>query len=247
MSKWFGGKDKDGNDVSEEDAGKQVEAKFTSLEDSQKKTNETLGTLAQTIADMNKREIDKQAAIDLAAKNKREAEARARAAGETPDEKFERFAANPDDYIARQNEPANRLALTTNAKLMKNEILGEKEYYVGEFKAQVDALIESEPNLALRGNAGFLNNCYKIILADNFEKIQKGELRRNMSLNQFSDDGGGGKGKDSKDAKPTVEYRDQPGAPATKAKYAGSQLGLTEEDIIAAAKSGEIHGLEVVA
>lgn len=246
MAKWFS-KDKDGNDVSEEEAGKAVEAKFTSIETAQAKQGEVLGTLAETIKAMNKREEDKQAKIELEARNKTAEEARRKAAGETPDEKFERFAANPDDYIARQNEPANRLALTTNAKLMKQEVLGDKEYYVGEFKAQVDTLIESEPNLALRGNAGFLNNCYKIILADNFEKIQKGELRRNMSLNQFSDDGGGGKGKDSKDAKPTVEYRDQPGAPATKAKYAGSQLGLTEEDIIAAAKSGEIHGLEVVA
>src|SRR5882757_1311430 len=246
MAKWFGGKDDKGNELTAEEAGKAVEAKFTALEDSNKKTNETLTTLSATIKEMNDREVAKQKTIDDAARAKKIADDKARAAGETPDEKFERFAANPDQYIAEANLPANRLALTTNAKLMRQEILGEKEYYTGAFKTEVDALIESETNLATRGNPIFLENCYKIILANNIEKIQKGELRRNASLHPFSDGSSGG-GKSDKDAKANLEYRDQVGAPASKAKYAASQMGLTEEDIINAAKSGEIHGLEVVA
>jgi hypothetical protein len=247
MAKWFGGKKDDGTEMNDEEAGKAVEAKFTALEDSNKKTNETLTTLADTIKQMNDRETAKQKAIEDAARAKSAADARKAKEEETPEDRFERFAADPNRYIAEQNEPGNRLALMTNAKLMRQETLGEKEYYTGIFKTEVDALIESEHNLATRGNPVFLENCYKIILANNFEKIQKGELRRNTSLHQFSDGSGSGTGRDNKDVKPTLEYRDQVGAPASKAKYAASQMGLTEEDIINAAKTGEIHGLEVVA
>lgn len=245
MAKWFGAKEGEGQ--IEEDAGKQVEAKFASLEESQKKTNETLGTLAETIAAMSKRETDKQAAIDKAARDKAEADRRAAAAGETTDDKFNRFAENPDKYISEQTSGATKIAMITAGRQVRAEVLGDKEYYTGEFKASVNAIIEAEPNIALWSNPSFILNCYKIVLADNFEKIQSGELKKQAHFMGGSDGNNGGGRKDDPNAKPTIEYRDQPNAPANKAKYAAAQMGLTEEDIIDVAKKGLIHGLEVVA
>jgi hypothetical protein len=247
MAKWFGSKDKDGNELTEEEAGKAVEAKFTSLEDSQKKTNETLGTLSDTIKAMNDRETAKQAKIDKDAKDAREAAARAANANESADDKFNRFAENPDGYIADRVSGATKIAMITAGRQVRAEVLGEKEYYTGEFKASVNALIEAEPNISLWSNPAFILNCYKIVLADNFEAIQKGELKKQAQFMGFSDGSRSGERNTDPNAKPTLEYRDQPGAPSSKAKYAASQMGLTEEDIIAAAKTGEIHGLEVVA
>ena len=41
--------------------------------------------------------------------------------------------------------------MITAGRQVRTEILGDKEYYTGEFKASVNALIEAEPNIALLG------------------------------------------------------------------------------------------------
>lgn len=239
MASFFGKKEGEEKEV---DPGKAVEARFTSLEESNKKLSETLGTVAETIAAMNKRETEKQAQLDKQAKDRAEAEAKRKAeegAPKTPEEVFERFAEDPNNYIRQATEPATRLAILTAAKLTRQETLGDQEYYYGEFKAKVDALIDAEPNIGSRANPAFIMNCYKIIKSDYTDQIIKGDLKKKASMSGFSDGGHSGN-KEDKDSKPTIEYKDN------KSRYAASQLGIKDEDLVEAAKSGNIHGLEVV-
>jgi len=228
-------------------AGKSVEAKFGEVDstlktvvEAQAKSSGVLDTLAQSVKAIN----DRFAAEDRARQEKAKAErAAAEAAKGTPtaEEEFERMANDPAAYVREHSKAGTQLAMITAGKQVRAEVLGDKEYYTGEFKAAVDALIEGEPNLALRANPAFINNCYKIILADNIDKINKGELKRNAALHSFSDGGSSGGRNTDPNAKPNIEYRDN------KTKYAAAQLGLTDEDLIKAAKEGAIHGLEVVA
>lgn len=236
MAKWFG------NTENEEEAGKAVEAKFTSLEtkfdDGQKKTSETLGTLADSVKRMNDR-FAREDAERLKQQNKEREQNKP--AAKTAEEEFEALANNPGDYIREQTRGATQLAMITAGKQARAEVLGEKEYYHGEFKSKVDSLIEAEPNLAQRANPAFLNNCYKVILADHIEEIKKGELKTKAHLHGFSDSSNSGGRSRNSDETPVVEYRD------AKSKHAAAMFGLEDKDIIAAAKEGAIHGLEVVA
>lgn len=245
MPKWF----KTQAEIDAEadnDAGKSVEAKFGEVDTTLKAVVETqtkqtgvLESLAESIKTVNarfKKEDEDRIAREKAAKDA----ANASRITPTADEEFERLASDPQGYIREQAKAGTQLAMITAGKQVRAEVLGEKEYYTGEFKAAVDAMIDGEPNLALRANPNFINNCYKIILADNMEKISKNELKRNMSLHQFSDGSSSGSRNSDPNAKPSVEYRDN------KTKHAAMQMGLTDDDLAAAAKSGEIHGLEVV-
>lgn len=246
MAKWF--KTQEEIDAERDaDAGKSVEAKFGEVDttlktvvEAQTKTTGVLESLSQSVKAIN----DRYKAEDDA-RVKREKELKAKADAErvapTADEEFERMASDPAGYVREHSKAGTQLAMITAGKQVRAEVLGDKEYYTGEFKSQVDALIESEQNLALRANPAFINNCYKIILADNFDKITKGELKKNASMHSFSDGSGSGNRSSDPNAKPTIEYRD------SKTKYAASQLGLKDEDLVDAAKSGSIHGLEVVA
>jgi phage I-like protein len=47
-------------------------------------------------------------------------------------------------------------------------------------KSKIDEMIEKEP-LALQGNPTLIRNAYKVVLADHFEQIQKGEIRSRLA------------------------------------------------------------------
>jgi hypothetical protein len=249
MAKWFGKPEDD-----PENAGKSVEAKFTSIEATlatqnaaTTKVTETIGTLAESMAAINKRFADEDKARAKATKDAADRKAAETVAGRTQEDEFNDMAENPANYIQRQTQGVTNLALLTAANLAKKEVLESKEYYAGKIKEQTDALIEGETNLARRAMVAFINNCYKIALADNMELITKGEAKRNASMHSFSDGNNGGGRNSDPDAKPTVEFRDSSSGKAAKSKYAAKELGITDEDVIAAAKAGDIHGLEVVA
>lgn len=224
----------------EEDAGKAVEAKFKTIEDAQKETKDTLTGLADTIKAMNDRSArEEQARID--AKKVEDAKTQSQKVAPTAEEEFERFANDPGAFIREATLPATKLALMNTARQVKAEVLADKEYYAGDIKIAVDSMIEAEQNLALRANPGFVLNCYKIVVADNMDKIHKGEIKTRAALHSFSDGQGGGR-KSGDDGKVSVDWGSDP-----KMKYAASQLGLSEDDLVAAGKDRTIRGLEVVA
>lgn len=241
MAKWFG------KEVgSEEDAGKQVEAKFGEFEKTQKVITDTqeaqtksIETLSSVIKEMNDREKAKEAKILKDQNERRQQEVIDKNKEKTPEMIAEELLNDPAAFIANQVSGATRLTLLTHSKQVREEVLGDKEYYHGAFKKEVNDLIDSEPNLATRGMANFIMNCYRVALGNHIDEIQEGKLQKSAAMHGFADGGtsGGSKGDD----KSSVEYRDN------KSKFAASQLGLTDEDVVKAAKDQAIHGLEVVA
>lgn len=243
MAKWFGTKTQEELD---EEAGKSVEAKFGEVDntlktvvETQTATTNTLKTLGDTIKAMNdrasKEESDRVKAANANRQQQQQQNTR------TPEEEAEMMLNDPASYIRNTVSAATNLTLLNNAKLMRQETLADKPYYHGAFKQKVDALIEGEPNLALRGNTNFILNAYKVILADNMEEITTGKLKQYNSMHSFSDASSSGENRSDVNAKPKVEYRD------AKSKFAAQMLGLTDDDLIGAAKDQAIHGLEVVA
>jgi hypothetical protein len=194
---------------------------------------------------------DKSTAEEQARKKATDDAARKKAAevqsSKTPEDVAEELLNDPASFIANQVSSTTRLALITAGKQIKSETLTGEEYYHGDIKKATDAMIEAEPNLALRANPNFVKNCYKVACADNMEKITSGEIKKHASLYGFPDASSGGSKGDDPNAKPKVEFRSQGQYSSDKSKFAAQQLGVTDDDIIGAAKAQAIHGLEVVA
>jgi hypothetical protein len=236
------------NEEDDEEAGKAAEAKFNStvaetvkkvVEETTRADKSTMESLAASIKAMNERFANEDAARQRAEAARKQAENQPKFG--TPEEEFERFASDPRGYMNSAAEPATKVALMTAARVTRNEVLSGKPYYHGDFKSKVDSLVESDSNLQNRNNPQYIMNCYKIVLADHMEEINSGKLKQHLGMSGFSDAGNSGRQATDPNAKPTVEYRD------AKSKFAASQLGLSDDDIIEAAKSQAIHGLELVA
>lgn len=234
-----------------EDAGKSVEAKFTAIDDQfkglstkQEEIGNTLSSLAETIKSIN----DRQAAEEtqrLERERKAKENATKTTETKTAEQELDLLASDPRKYITElatnTSTPATKLAMITSARLMRNEVLQDKEYYYGDFKKKVDSLLENEPNLQNQNNPSFILNCYNLVLGQSIEQIQKGELKKRASLLSYADGGSDGKRKDPNE-KPSVEFRNDRNK---NGRMVMEQLGLTEDDLIESAKQG-YHGLEVV-
>jgi hypothetical protein len=222
----------------DEDKG-QGEAKFASKEDfeeikkSSTETKTTLESLANTIKAMNDREEAKQTKLEEETRKKETKPAL------TAEEQFEEFANDPTAFINKRISPTTKLSLMNTSKALRMETLGGKEYYHGEFRKKVDALIDSTNDVNQTVNPAYIENCYKIVLADSLDDIQQGKLKKQLSMSTESS--ASGERSIDPNAKPSVEYRD------AKTKYAAAQMGLTDDDVVSAAKDQAIHGLEVVA
>jgi hypothetical protein len=237
MAKWFGQADTD------EEAGKAVEKKFETLE-TEVKASKQLGEDNKTTLEAIKAGIDAQnaryAAEDAARTKAANDKKKADYVAPTQEERVEALLNDPDKFINERVSATTRVAIMAVAKQTRAEVLGAKEYYHGDFKKQVDALIESTTDITQTTMPQYLENCYNVVLGQNMDKIMKGEMKKSTSLHSFSD--GGNSGKSGTESGPVkVEYRDN------KSSYAAKAMGLTDEDFEKAAKEQAIHGLEVVA
>ncbi len=235
MAKWFN------NEEEKVDPGKAVEAKFESFESAIKEqkevstqTQNTMAELAKTIKELNEREAAREAA-----RVKAENAAKPKPVSLSTEEEAEALLTDPSGYIDRRLSGTARLALMSLAMQKREQVLGKKEYYYGDFKAKVDALIENTTNLEQTTNVGYIENCYKVVLADHLKEIMAGELKAQTSM--YSDNGSSSGNSTRDDGKITVKYRD------SKTERAAALLGVTDEDVIKYAKEEAIHGLEVVA
>src|SRR5580693_999901 len=174
-----------------EEGGAAAEAKFNenltktikeTVEASNAGNKSTIDSLAATMKAINERFAAEEVARNKAAKEEKKVT-------RTQEEEQEFMLNDPDGYTRSKIEPTTRLALITNGKLVRNETLSGKPYYFGSFKQKVDELIDnsSSNNLQLRSDPSFVNNCYKIVMADHMEEIQAGKLKQTAALQSFSD------------------------------------------------------------
>lgn len=120
------------------------------------------------------------------AKRRREAEERARKAGEkkeTEDKELEELALTDpikaaEIIAARKTDPIIAATIDLQSKTLRREIFDspDYEYYQGDFKVKVDKLID-DLQLQHRANPVAIANCYKVVLADHMKDIRDGKLK----------------------------------------------------------------------
>lgn len=237
------------SEAAEIDAGKAVEAKFASLETTihELKTNSVTKTDFDGLANTLKALNDRETAKETAAQKEKERQQAANQPAYNAEEAFNDFANDPRAALNRAVAPAAKAAILALSKQTRQEVLGDKEYYHGEFKRKVDQMIDSgTQDMQQLTNPSYILNCYRVVLAEAHEQGELERHKRGAAMHGFSDAGNAGAARET-NATPTIDYRDNGAHSAAQTKYAAAKLGLTDEDIIAAAKEGTIHGLEVLA
>lgn len=248
---WFGGggSGAEGDD----DPGKAVEAKFTSLETTVKEIKDNtvskteFATVAEGVAAINARFAREDEARRKAEDTRRTREAAESANAYDPEKEFETMAGDPKGYVGRATSQAAAAGLLALGRQARLDVLGSKPYYHGEFKAEVDAAIEGGTgDYKMLSNREYILNCYRVIYAKWAEEDKLKDSNKFASMHMMSDGSTSG-GDSGKGSEPTVSFRSTPQYPSDKAKHAAAQLGIKDEDIIKAAKEGTIKGLEVLA
>lgn len=129
-----------------------------------------------------KAEVERRKAAEIENKRKEETEVDA-----------DLWITNPEEAARRTNEPLERRQQALAAITMRREVLGDKEFYTGEVKEKVDAMIEQQP-LAARANSSVLLNCYKVVLGDYYLKGEGDKLKKQAAFTSFNGNGTGGSG-----------------------------------------------------
>lgn len=103
----------------------------------------------------------------------------------------EDFLLDPIEAIRRAQQPVAKATMMLAARMATKDTLEGKEYYHGEFKTQVDALVASM-SLEQQMNPASIENCYKIAFADNYKAITEGTIKARTSSSQFESSSTGG-------------------------------------------------------
>lgn len=153
---------------------------------------------------------------------RKEEEVRKKAEKEEKPSFDEQFLVDPEGAINSKLTGVTQATMMLAAREAKREVLGEKEYYHGEFKTRVDELIASLP-LAQQCNNVSIENCYKIAFAEKHKDIEEGKIKSrfsdmNMGNNGTGGHSGSGKGSENTDTLTAEE------------KAAAKALGFTEKE-----------------
>jgi len=111
----------------------------------------------------------------------------------------ERILIDPENAVDEKLRPTQVALLKLASREARRETLGEKEYYYGDIKNKVDALIETLP-LNQQTNSASIENCYKLVMYDNQKDVADGKIKaRNTSLVFEGGSAGGHSGKEKGD------------------------------------------------
>jgi phage I-like protein len=151
----------------------------------------------------------------------REAAAKAKQDKEDKGDFSERILVDPENAINEKLQPTQIALLKLASREARRETLGEKEYYYGDLKSKVDALIETLP-LNQQTNSASIENCYKLIMYDHQKDITDGKIKaRNTSMIFDGGSTGGHGGKEKGDDTETL---------STEEKHIAERLGVSEAD-----------------
>jgi phage I-like protein len=93
----------------------------------------------------------------------------------------EDYLLDPEAATRKQLQPVARATMILAAKMAKQETLGEKEYYHGDIKSKVDAMLANQP-LESQTRPDVIENCYKLVMFDHMDAVRDGKIKsRNTS------------------------------------------------------------------
>lgn len=170
------------------------------------------------------------AAAWKADKEAKEATARTAAANKTKiDNELteEDYLLDPIEATRRAMEPTNNAIRLLASRQARREVLEDKEYYYGDIKSKVDAMIDQQP-LTLRHDSNVITNCYKLVMFDNQKDIADGKIKaRNTSAIFESGSTGGHSGKEGGEGEESWTKEEE---------TAAGHMGLTKKDWISSRK-----------
>lgn len=192
-----------------EDIVNSVDTKFTEFAKSQSEAMKPM----QEMAALLKQERDERIAAEAKRKKTEEAEAKG--------DFSERMMLDPESAINDKLSGTNNAIMLLASREARRETLGDKEYYYGDIKSKVDALIDTLP-LSQRSNAGSLENCYKLVMYDHQKEVAEGKIKARNTSGIFE---GGSTGAHSGDDK-----KDGPENLSADEKEMAKRFGMTEKD-----------------
>lgn len=139
----------------------------------------------------------------------------------------EDYILDPQAATRRELQPLAIATMKLNAKVARADYLANKEYYHGDVKAKVDAMIENQP-LSNQARADVVENCYKLVLFDYQKDIAEGKLKARNTSGIFE---GGSTGGHAGDKTSTAEEE-----LSADEKFVASKMGISDKDWIKSRK-----------
>lgn len=128
---------------------------------------------------------------------------------------------DPSKAVEKKLQPTQMAVLSLASKQARQEILGDKDFYYGDIKVEIDKRIDAQP-LNQRTNPTMIENCYKLVLFDKQKEIAEGKIRARNNAASFESKGTGGhSGKGAEDHDEELSADE---------KFAAKALGMDEKD-----------------
>ena len=184
----------------------------TSLTEMQAAQDEKMRPILEMAAAMAQERADRAEAARVAAAN----------ANKGPEVTAEDFMLDPADAVSRMNRGTNTAVKMLAAKMNKQDALADKEYYHGDIKSKVDAMI-SQQTLDAQCRADVVENCYKLVMFDHMKDIQEGKIKSRNSANVFDSNSSSGNSGKSEGESETLNADE---------KLVAKRMGISEKDWI---------------
>lgn len=162
--------------------------------------------------------LDEVDASKRAAKAKELAEKATTTATETE----EKWITDPQKAFQESINPLVVSQINLSSRQMRSEIFSDEkefEYYTGDFKKEVDELIENSLALQARADPASIKNCYFLVLGRRQNEIREGKLKSKFAASSTA---AAGTGTTKIDQTDNIVLTDQQ-------KQAAKRFGMTEE------------------
>lgn len=165
-----------------------------------------------------------QIAADRAANNERIRKQNEQKNNEDNEVTTEDYILDPQAATQRQMQPLAKATMMLAARMARQDTLAEKEYYYGDIKNKVDAMIDQQP-LNSRSRADVIENCYKLVMFDHQKDVAEGKIKaRNTGAIFEGGSTGAHSGKGAAGEEEEVMSSDE--------KMVASKMGISDKDWI---------------
>lgn len=173
--------------------------------------------------------------LDMAASINKEREDRAEAARKASETKTredntitdEDFLLDPMGSVDKKLSGTNTAVKMLAARMAKQDTLAEKEYYHGDIKSKVDAMLAAQ-TVESQMRPDVIENCYKLVMFDHMKDINDGKIKARNSAGTFE---GGSTGAHSGTKAEGAEE-----SMTAEEKLVASRMGVSEKDWISSRK-----------
>jgi hypothetical protein len=187
------------------------------LEEIETKRASEMKPIHDMVSAINKdREDRANAAAKLAAEKKKEE-------NQVSDEDF---LLDPAGATAKAIAPTNNAVYMLAARQARSEVLGDKEYYYGDVKNEVDKMIQLQP-LARQSDVSLIENCYKLVMYDKQKDIADGKLKIRNNSASFQSNGTGA---------PSAEDKNKDEDWSKEEENAAKSMGFSKKEWITSRK-----------